>query len=327
VSTLTPSQLARKRANDREAQRAIRARTKEHIERLEREIEELRGRNSRDETIQGLLRRNKALEQELAALRENLGLQTGRPYPPTREFILQNSGVGTEFTRVRADPSIAYPETLSAAGSAVSSRTSSFGQHSGEYSAAPAFGTSYVPTSEPCEQWTPGLNYTPSAVSSPTSSVANADEYITGYIPTSMPSSMMDGSTVMAPTSVSCLESKNREFPPCAPVAWHDRDDEAMLIHHLCRIQLSATECYPAGLVHATAVVDVISHILPSITSNLNSKPRNTTDNDITRSLREQFPVSFFLFDLFLLMAWTHPLPFIPTEYGFFFLRGTISPT
>ncbi|KAH7248379.1 hypothetical protein B0J15DRAFT_400930 [Fusarium solani] len=32
-STLTPSQLARKGANDREAQRAIRARTKEHIER------------------------------------------------------------------------------------------------------------------------------------------------------------------------------------------------------------------------------------------------------------------------------------------------------
>lgn len=38
VSTLTPAQLSRKRANDREAQRAIRARTKENTERLEREV-------------------------------------------------------------------------------------------------------------------------------------------------------------------------------------------------------------------------------------------------------------------------------------------------
>jgi Mg2+ and Co2+ transporter CorA len=80
VSTLTPSQLARKRANDREAQRAIRARTKEHIERLERELEELRSRHSRDETVQDLIKRNKALERELMALRESLGIH-GRPYP------------------------------------------------------------------------------------------------------------------------------------------------------------------------------------------------------------------------------------------------------
>ncbi|KAB5513400.1 hypothetical protein GE09DRAFT_1162270, partial [Coniochaeta sp. 2T2.1] len=62
MSTLTPSQLARKRANDRDAQRAIRARTKEHIEGLEREIEELKSRNSRGKTVQELLRINKALE-------------------------------------------------------------------------------------------------------------------------------------------------------------------------------------------------------------------------------------------------------------------------
>ena len=38
VSSLTPAQLERKRANDREAQRAIRARTKHHIDRLEKEL-------------------------------------------------------------------------------------------------------------------------------------------------------------------------------------------------------------------------------------------------------------------------------------------------
>lgn len=41
VSNLTPSQLERKRANDREAQRNIRLRTKETIERLTRENREL----------------------------------------------------------------------------------------------------------------------------------------------------------------------------------------------------------------------------------------------------------------------------------------------
>ena len=71
VSTLTPSQLARKRANDREAQRAIRARTKEHIERLERELEELKSRQNRDETVQNLIKRNKELErQEQDSLRK-----------------------------------------------------------------------------------------------------------------------------------------------------------------------------------------------------------------------------------------------------------------
>ncbi|KAI1475474.1 hypothetical protein F4774DRAFT_413779 [Daldinia eschscholtzii] len=83
VSTLTPSQLARKRANDREAQRAIRARTKEHIESLEREIEELRSLQNRDQTIQTLLRRNKALEEELCQIRGNMGINaTGEQYQP-----------------------------------------------------------------------------------------------------------------------------------------------------------------------------------------------------------------------------------------------------
>jgi len=41
VSTLTAAQLERKRANDREAQRAIRQRTKENTERLERRVADL----------------------------------------------------------------------------------------------------------------------------------------------------------------------------------------------------------------------------------------------------------------------------------------------
>uniref|UniRef100_A0A0D2YHQ7 BZIP domain-containing protein n=1 Tax=Fusarium oxysporum (strain Fo5176) TaxID=660025 RepID=A0A0D2YHQ7_FUSOF len=73
VSTLTPEQLARKRANDREAQRAIRVRTKEYIERLERELAELKSNQSRDQTIQDLLRRNTAIERELIRIKEIMG--------------------------------------------------------------------------------------------------------------------------------------------------------------------------------------------------------------------------------------------------------------
>ncbi|KKY39509.1 putative bzip transcription factor [Diaporthe ampelina] len=87
VSTLTPSQLARKRANDREAQRAIRARTKEHIERLERELEDLKGKHNRDDTVQDLIKRNKALETELKRLRESMGIPHTDPYPNSGERL------------------------------------------------------------------------------------------------------------------------------------------------------------------------------------------------------------------------------------------------
>ncbi|KAH8878624.1 hypothetical protein GQ53DRAFT_673750 [Thozetella sp. PMI_491] len=198
VSTLTPSQLARKRANDREAQRAIRARTKEHIERLERELEELKSRHSRDETVQELLKRNKALERELVALRESLGIH-GRPYPVP----------GT-----RHDGPVPRRLQLTAS----SARASSFGQNSAtpEYSNPSAFGASYLPTPEPCESWQsvgPQVSNTsvPSVVSSPSSSAGNPDEYVPGYIPTSMPSSMME-STSAPPPSIPCLDGSKAEY-------------------------------------------------------------------------------------------------------------------
>jgi hypothetical protein len=210
---LTPSQLARKRANDREAQRAIRARTKEHIERLERELEEMKSRNSCDKTVQELLRKNKALEQELIALREALTMQTGRSYPPTRMYTTprptpQSTPPSSAEHKLTWPLRTAYEDNLSPATSGVSSRASSFGQHTQEYAAVPHFGSPYVPTSEPCESWTSGISYAPSVVSSPTSSVGHADDYINGYIPTSVPPSMMDGSGVMASqTSVPCMDN------------------------------------------------------------------------------------------------------------------------
>lgn len=82
VSTLTPAQLARKRANDREAQRAIRARTKEHIERLERELEQYKKLYSTDDRIQEFAKRIEALENENKNLREHAA-QNGLPIPTT----------------------------------------------------------------------------------------------------------------------------------------------------------------------------------------------------------------------------------------------------
>ncbi|KAK0644609.1 hypothetical protein B0T16DRAFT_199168 [Cercophora newfieldiana] len=188
VSTLTPSQLARKRANDREAQRAIRARTKEHIERLEKELEDYKSRQSRDLTIQDLMRRNKELEMEV----NNLRAAVGRPYPAP-----------------------GYDIDGLPAGSAVPSRASSFGNGSGEYNTTPGFGPSYLPTPEPCESWPSVVPVSavpvPSVVSSPCSSTGHPEDYVPGYIPTSVPASMMGGSVVQ-PANMSCLQEPKVEF-------------------------------------------------------------------------------------------------------------------
>jgi cell division protein FtsB len=69
VTSLTAEQLERKRANDREAQRTIRQRTKEHIEQLERQVADL---SVRGEQMDGLLQRNAALEREISYLRQQL---------------------------------------------------------------------------------------------------------------------------------------------------------------------------------------------------------------------------------------------------------------
>ncbi|CZR59834.1 uncharacterized protein PAC_09728 [Phialocephala subalpina] len=76
VASLTPEQLARKRANDREAQRSIRQRTKNHIEDLEQRIRELSGEEE-TQSIEDVKRRNAELEEELKHLRETLRRSEG----------------------------------------------------------------------------------------------------------------------------------------------------------------------------------------------------------------------------------------------------------
>ncbi|KAL1978272.1 hypothetical protein VTN31DRAFT_1131 [Thermomyces dupontii] len=69
--TMTPEQLERKRANDREAQRTIRQRTKEHIENLEHQVAELRAKG---EQMERVMQRNAVLEAEIAHLRQQLAV-------------------------------------------------------------------------------------------------------------------------------------------------------------------------------------------------------------------------------------------------------------
>lgn len=72
VATLTPEQLARKRANDREAQRNIRQRTRNHIESLEQRIRDLSGDRQDVRNVEEIQRRNEELEEELKRLKDIL---------------------------------------------------------------------------------------------------------------------------------------------------------------------------------------------------------------------------------------------------------------
>jgi myosin heavy subunit len=69
VNTLSDAQLERKRANDREAQRIIRQRTREHIENLERQVAEL---GEQKEQLNKALQHNAELEAQIAHLQQQV---------------------------------------------------------------------------------------------------------------------------------------------------------------------------------------------------------------------------------------------------------------
>lgn len=87
VANLTPDQLAKKRANDREAQRAIRERTKNTIETLERRIKELETGQPFQEIQRLALERDRALA-ECEQLRNKLAVVqsvVGGGHPPSHQ--------------------------------------------------------------------------------------------------------------------------------------------------------------------------------------------------------------------------------------------------
>ena len=212
VSTLTPAQLARKRANDREAQRAIRARTKEHIENLEREIGELRSLHSRGEAVRNLLRRNKALEDKLHRTRESMGITSGGPRSLYPSGIIASKGVYA--TRSHHDAAYQGP----------SSRSSPMAQGSSDYPSVHDI-PPYDGTGSSGEPWSSTVScMVPSTVSSPSSSGAT-DELGSAYFPTSAPT-LLDRSGIpssMDSPTASCLngtmgydDMKSGELHPLA---------------------------------------------------------------------------------------------------------------
>ena len=71
VAHLTPDQLAKKRANDREAQRAIRERTKNQIGTLERKIQDLTSQKPYQD-LQHVVRQKEAVEAENEDIKRRL---------------------------------------------------------------------------------------------------------------------------------------------------------------------------------------------------------------------------------------------------------------
>ena len=71
VANLTPEQLAKKRANDREAQRAIRERTRNTIESLEARIKELESQQPFQE-LQNVIRSRDAIVAENEELKRRM---------------------------------------------------------------------------------------------------------------------------------------------------------------------------------------------------------------------------------------------------------------
>ncbi|KAM6508299.1 hypothetical protein FALCPG4_018173 [Fusarium falciforme] len=183
VSTLTHSQLARKRANDREAQRVIRARTKEHIEQLEHELEELKNKQSRDQTVQRLLRHNEALEEELTRLKESIGLPMISSPCPASGTTPQELSSPDELLLM----STGYDDDLSTDRDAIASpRGPSFPDG---HSAHPDYSQQYIPLPINCQFWASTVPYpSPSNVSIPSSP---ADNYSDSYIPTNAPTSIV----------------------------------------------------------------------------------------------------------------------------------------
>ena len=107
VANLTPEQLNKKRANDREAQRAIRERTKGQIESLEKKIHELTSQQPYKE-LQHALRQKELVELENEEIKKRLHAVLGIIEPITGGNRILGRGSCTQYLiTVAADRSTA----------------------------------------------------------------------------------------------------------------------------------------------------------------------------------------------------------------------------
>ncbi|KAJ5945209.1 hypothetical protein N7516_005377 [Penicillium verrucosum] len=118
VSTLSVEQLERKRANDREAQRSIRQRTKEHIEQLEAQVSTLQSQIAdmrvQSERFDEVVHHNTFLENEVTRLKHQVASLTGRPEfaPPNEPMTPFRSGWSLDEASTGALPGTLTTEAL-----------------------------------------------------------------------------------------------------------------------------------------------------------------------------------------------------------------------
>ncbi|KAL9563981.1 hypothetical protein ACKAV7_011841 [Fusarium commune] len=189
VSTLTPEQLARKRANDREAQRAIRFRTKEYIERLERELAELKSNRSHDQTIQDLLRRNTAIERELIRLKEIMGAPTAslschEPGPTARQLLFPDKFSTTTTTTITTTTTVCNGNLSTGSDAIPSTHRAPF---SGDCNSHHDYNQQYIL----CNNCEPLVSTISCAIPSNISTPSSPGDYSAGNIQTSMSTSVL----------------------------------------------------------------------------------------------------------------------------------------
>ncbi|KAJ6436473.1 FunK1 protein kinase [Purpureocillium lavendulum] len=206
-ASLTPSQLARKRANDRKAQRAMRIRTREYIERLERELKELKSKHDNYNMVHDLLRRNKALGTELATLGGMVDISANvrscpGQVPAGTEFLDEKTVNGYIMTSTLELSINSLNDSLSDGTSGAS--TSAVAETS---SCCSYLGHKFDTQPDPCE--IPDLTVITTSSGPSTffenSSPADANDYVTRAIPLeitngTLPHTMsVSGSTVIQP--------------------------------------------------------------------------------------------------------------------------------
>ncbi|KAL8663669.1 MAG: hypothetical protein Q9168_008051 [Polycauliona sp. 1 TL-2023] len=119
VANLTPEQLAKKRANDRDAQRAIRERTKTQIESLEKKIRDLTSQQPHQE-LQVILKEKHAVEVENQTIKDKLNAALSLLQPLLDGHGGSTLGMGASFPPIigsqnahwdamRRDPSLQPP--------------------------------------------------------------------------------------------------------------------------------------------------------------------------------------------------------------------------
>ena len=106
VTSLTPDQLAKKRANDREAQRAIRERTKQTIDTLEAKIKHLAAQQPYQE-LQAVLRQKDAIQTENEEMRRRMASIMGLIQP-----IIGAQGLTGTYSMTDVEPTLTVQDLV-----------------------------------------------------------------------------------------------------------------------------------------------------------------------------------------------------------------------